>query len=113
MNEERGEWIEFSSGAFRYCSNREEVKFSMKDLLSERWLSEKDFIITHRTKVLDAIGPFVSQIVELTACQTPKAEIEKIIAENFISSLRIDKQNEYSILKKIGILPNGDEVGGL
>lgn len=93
-NEERGEWIEFSSGSLRYTSNRAEVKFSMKDLISDAWLSENDFIVTHRAKIHAALDH-----ISIGA-------YKEDTKESFISAIRIDVEKEKAILVRSGAVPN-------
>jgi hypothetical protein len=107
MTEERGEWIEYIGGIFRYVSNREEVKFSMRDIASENWISEKDFIITYRERVSKSLDIFYSSLSKMTIeSEADHQEQYEKIKEIFLKSIRIERQNEVAILKKQSIIPN-------
>jgi len=93
--EDKGEWIEYSSGSFRYINNRMEVKFSLKDITSNRWLCESDFIVTHRGKIMDAMDKFLTCTIE---------DYEDNL-KAFIEILKIDRDVEKVILNASKIVP--------
>jgi len=91
--EDRGEWIEYSSGAFRYCSNRAEVKFSLKDLTSDRWLLESDFIVTHNGRVESAVNELLDGLNLV------------VDIKQFITKLGIGVEKQNTILASKGLSP--------
>jgi hypothetical protein len=57
-NEERKEWIELAGGIFRHCTTRSEAKIFIKDINSDRWISERDFIVTTKQAIREALKEF-------------------------------------------------------
>jgi hypothetical protein len=55
MNLDRNEWIIYSSGAFRWKSNRQPATFSPKDIQSTKWISEDDLITISKLQIEDAL----------------------------------------------------------
>ena len=103
-NEDRKEWIELSGGIFRHCSSRSEAKISIKDILSDKWVSERDFILTNPTVVREAFEDFFENFDE--------SECDNVdeIADKFISKIRsgLDQSKVMDLLAKLGSLQAND-----
>lgn len=54
MNLERNEWIIYSSGSYRWRTNRQPATFSPKDISSTKWISEDDLITISKLQIDEA-----------------------------------------------------------
>lgn len=54
MNLERNEWLIYSSGSYRWRTNRQPAVFSPKDISSTKWISEDDLITISKLQIDEA-----------------------------------------------------------